>query len=31
MAQEVTAMFQELRSLADRHAELHADRTQLEA
>jgi chromosome segregation ATPase len=26
MAQEVTAMFQELRTLADRHAELHADR-----
>jgi hypothetical protein len=26
MAQEVTAMFQELCSLADRHAELHADR-----
>jgi predicted nucleic acid-binding Zn-ribbon protein len=31
MAQEVTAMFQELRTLADRHAELHADRGRLEA
>jgi regulator of replication initiation timing len=31
MAQEVTAMFQELRSLAERHAELHADRGRLEA
>jgi hypothetical protein len=31
MAQEVTAMFQELRSLADLHAELHADRGRLEA
>jgi hypothetical protein len=31
MAQEVSAMFQELRSLANRHAELHADRARLEA
>jgi regulator of replication initiation timing len=31
MAQEVTAMFQELRSLAERHAELHADRGRLKA
>jgi hypothetical protein len=31
MAQEVSAMFQELRTLADRHAELHADRGRLEA
>jgi septal ring factor EnvC (AmiA/AmiB activator) len=31
MAQEVAAMFQELRTLADRHAELHADRGRLEA
>jgi chromosome segregation ATPase len=30
MAHEVTAMFQELRSLADRYAELHADRARLE-
>jgi chromosome segregation ATPase len=31
VAQEVTAMFQELRSLAERHAELPADRARLEA
>jgi hypothetical protein len=31
MAKEVAAMFQELRTLADRHAELHADRGRFEA
>src|SRR5687767_12782602 len=30
MAREVTAMFAELRHLADRYAELHADRARLE-
>src|SRR4051795_4317682 len=31
MAQDVAGMFDELRTLADRHAELHADRARLEA
>ena len=31
MAQDVAGMFDELRALADRHAELHADRVRLEA
>jgi chromosome segregation ATPase len=31
MAQDVAGMFDELRAVADRHAELHADRARLEA
>jgi hypothetical protein len=31
MAQDVAGMFDELRALADRHAELHTDRARLEA
>ena len=31
MAQDVAGMFDKLRALADRHAELHADRARLEA
>jgi hypothetical protein len=31
MAQDVAGMFDELRTLADRHAELHSDRARLEA
>jgi hypothetical protein len=31
MAGDVATMFDELRALADRHAELHADRARLQA
>jgi hypothetical protein len=31
MARDVATMFDELKALADRHAELHADRARLEA
>ena len=31
MARDVTMMFDELKALADRHAELHADRARLQA
>jgi hypothetical protein len=31
MARDVATMFDELKDLADRHAELHADRAQLRA
>jgi len=31
MVRDVATMFDELRTLADRHAELHADRARLEA
>jgi predicted nucleic acid-binding Zn-ribbon protein len=31
MARDVATMFDELRALADRHAELHADRARLQA
>jgi predicted secreted Zn-dependent protease len=31
MARDVTMMFDELRAMADRHAEMHADRARLQA
>jgi hypothetical protein len=31
VARDVTTMFDELRVMADRHAEMHADRARLEA
>ena len=31
MARDVATMFDELKALADRHAELHADRARLQA
>ena len=31
MARDVIVMFDELRAMADRHAELHADRARLQA
>jgi hypothetical protein len=31
MARDVSTMFDELKALADRHAELHADRARLQA
>jgi predicted secreted Zn-dependent protease len=31
MARDVATMFDELRAMADRHAELHADRARLQA
>jgi predicted secreted Zn-dependent protease len=31
MARDVATMFNELRAMADRHAELHADRARLQA
>jgi hypothetical protein len=31
MARDVATMFDELKALADRHAELHTDRARLEA